>query len=144
MNIHFPIRLLDESDYHKHYLALTAQLSSVEGISEETFSAIVHERKLQGIFTWVVEDVGRIVGTVSLFLERKFYRSGRYAGHIEDVIIDADYRHHGLGTTLVEHALCEAKKRKCYKVILDCKENLEHFYACSGFEKCNIQMAYYL
>ncbi len=143
MNINFYIRPLEESDYHKHYLELTAQLSSVETIDSDLFFAIVKERKIQGIVTWVIEHDNRIIATISFFVERKFYHSGRYAGHIEDVIVDKDYRHHGLGSMLLEHALCEAEKQNCYKIILDCKESLEYFYAYSGFEKCNIQMAYY-
>jgi hypothetical protein len=37
----------------------------------------------------------------------------------------------------------EAKKEKCYKIILDCDENLENFYKKSGLEKKGIQMAKY-
>lgn len=160
MNETFELRELRESDYAKQYLNLTGQLSGVGEIREEQFSRIVRERAAQGIFTWVLEDAaaeqgaentqsnsgggGKIVGTISLFYERKFYRNGQCAAHIEDVIVDAAYRHHNLGTRLVRHALEHAKHMDCYKVILDCKENLEHFYAISGFTKCNIQMAYYL
>lgn len=153
MNETFELRELRESDYAKQYLHLTGQLSGVGEISEEQFSRIVRERAEQGIFTWVLEDAaaenpvsggGKIVGTISLFCERKFYRNGKCAAHIEDVIVDAACRHHNLGTRLVRHALEHAKRMDCYKVILDCKENLEHFYAISGFTKCNIQMAYYL
>jgi hypothetical protein len=39
--------------------------------------------------------------------------------------------------------LVNLAKNKCYKVILDCKEDLHDFYSKNGFNKNRIQMAKY-
>ena len=38
--------------------------------------------------------------------------------HIEDVVIDNNYRGKNLGTKLIEYAKEYAKMEKCYKIIL--------------------------
>ena len=38
-------------------------------------------------------------------------------GFMEDVFVDETYRNHGLGTSLVNELIKEAKRRCCYKLI---------------------------
>jgi len=54
--------------------------------------------------TTVVEDPGsgRVVGTATLFVERKFIRGLGLAGHIEDVVVDAACRGMGVGKLLLD------------------------------------------
>ena len=75
--------------------------------------------------------------------EYKFIRNIVKLAHIEDVCIDNNHRNKGIGHLLVNFVVNEAKKEKCYKIILDCDENLENFYKKSGLEKKGIQMAKY-
>lgn len=141
------VRKIEYLDYHKGYKELFSVLSECGSLSEQGFIDVLNTRNSQGWITWVLEDTkdGRniLVATISLLLERKIYREGRYVGHIEDVIVLPEYQHLKLGTHLNALAIEEAKKMLCYKVILDCKADLELFYAKSGLKKSNIQMAQY-
>lgn len=141
------LRPIEYADYYRGYERLFSTLSHCNPHSEEVFKAILDERKAQGWHTWVIEAVEDnetiIVATTSLMLERKIYRDGHYVGHIEDVIVLPEYQHHKLGTHLNEFTIEECKRRGCYKIILDCRPELEQFYNQAGLEKSNIQMAQY-
>jgi glucosamine-phosphate N-acetyltransferase len=43
----------------------------------------------------------------------------------------------GIGTALVRHAIAEAERAGCYKVILDCFDDLVQFYQRMGFQTFN-------
>ena len=83
---------------------------------------------------------GDIVGTASLIVERKFIHRGGRVGHVEDVSVRKGYRGKGLGAALVRHAVSEARRLRCYKVILNCFEQLAPLYASLGFRKHDIGM----
>jgi glucosamine-phosphate N-acetyltransferase len=91
-----------------------------------------------------IHDDGKIVGTITLMLEQKFLRNGAVAWHLEDVAVRDGYEGQGIGGWLVAHAVQEAKKYGCYKIILDCNEKLLGFYAKYGFEAKEICMKMYL
>jgi len=44
----------------------------------------------------------------------------------------------------MDHLVKRSKELCCYKITLDCKENLEYFYNKSGFTKNGLQMVIYL
>lgn len=141
------IRPIDADDFHRGYERLFSTLSTCPPYTKETFIEILETRKKQGWLTWVLEDNKDdktiIIATTSLMLERKIYREGRNVGHIEDVIVLPEYQHHKLGTHLNEFAISECERLGCYKVILDCKPELENFYNKAGLHISNIQMAKY-
>ncbi len=139
------IRELEPGDYRKGYIDLCAILTCAPEISEAQFHQILAEREASRWHSWVLEapDSGQLIATVSLHLERKFYRDGRYVGHIEDLIVLPEYQQHQLGKALVHFALAKALVMDCYKVILDCDPRLEVFYQKCGLEYSNIQMARY-
>jgi N-acetylglutamate synthase-like GNAT family acetyltransferase len=81
-----------------------------------------------------------VIGTASLLVEQKFIHQGGMVGHIEDVSVRLGYEKMGVGTALVRHATEQARKLGCYKVILDCSENLIPFYESLGFRCHAVQM----
>ncbi len=93
------------------------------------------------IYIAIVNDI--IVGCITLILEKKIIHNGMYVGHIEDVIVLQDYQHNGVGYKLVNYIINLCKNNNCYKVILDCSEELIKFYKKNNMEKKNIQMAIY-
>ncbi len=141
------LRELEPGDYHKGYMQLCATLTSCPEISEAQFHQILAEREAGRWHTWVltdsVADQERLVATISLHLERKFYRDGRYVGHIEDLIVLPEYQQHQLGKSLMQFAIDKAEAMNCYKIILDCDERLQEFYSKSDLKYSNIQMAKY-
>lgn len=83
---------------------------------------------------------GEIIGTIKLIIEFKFYHGDRPAGHIEDVATRKGFEGQGIARDLIKHAIQGAKKHLCYKVILDCDQDLIPFYEKSGFYEFQVCM----
>lgn len=79
----------------------------------------------------VMDD--RVVGTSTLLIESKFIHDGGIAGHIEDVAVRTDLQGKRIGKKIIEYLLEIAKSRGCYKIILDCTEEVKPFYEKLGF-----------
>jgi glucosamine-phosphate N-acetyltransferase len=129
------VRDLDEADLEKGFLDALAALSKVgmtAGQAREVFAA-----QPPNLHTYVAVWEGRVVGTTSLLVERKFIHAGGRVGHIEDVAVCVPMQHRGIGTRLVRHAVAQARRFGCYKVILDCFDPLVPFYERLGFRPFN-------
>lgn len=81
----------------------------------------------------VAEQDGRVVGTGTLYLFRKFLYGGSTAAHIEDVAVAADRQHAGVGRAVIEYLLARAQKAGCYKTVLYCEDDVLPFYRKLGF-----------
>jgi glucosamine-phosphate N-acetyltransferase len=142
------IRPLHLEDYNKGYLFLLKQLTDIENLNEEKFQKRFKELQLEKnvYFIIVLEDIikKRIIGTGTIFLEKKIVHGAGLCGHIEDVVIDENYRGKKLGQRIVEHLIYLAKKNHCYKIILNCSEKNISFYEKCGFKKKEFQMVFYL
>lgn len=127
------------------YFVTLANLSSVDALTEQDAVAVLDLINKQWSHIYVaVHDDGKIVGTITLLVEQKFLRWWALAGHLEDVAVREGYEWQGIGGWLVAHAVAEAKKLGCYKIILDCNEKLLWFYAKYGFEAKEVCMKMYL
>ena len=62
--------------------------------------------------------------------------------HIEDLIVDKNYRGQGLSKELLMYAKNIAKINNCYKIILNCNESLEKFYSKNKFFNSSFQMRF--
>ena len=56
-------------------------------------------------------------------------------GHIEDVAVRKKYQGKGIGQEIVKELVKYAKKKGCYKTILDCSDELIPFYEKIGFKR---------
>lgn len=74
----------------------------------------------------------RLVGFGSLFVLNRI-RGGRSA-IIEDMVIAADMRGHGIGRLVLEDLIGQAQKMACFKVTLESSEMAREFYRAAGFE----------
>ncbi|MBS3074431.1 GNAT family N-acetyltransferase [Candidatus Pacearchaeota archaeon] len=83
----------------------------------------------------VCEDNGNVIGTSMLYIQHNLSHEGRPRGHIENVVVDRNYRSRGIGRLLLDDLLRRAKERDCYKVILHCRPENIGFYEKSGFRK---------
>ena len=92
---------------------------------------------------YVLLENDDIIGCGTIFFEKKLFRSGKQVAHIEDLVIDKKYQCMGFGKELLEYFITLSKQKDCYKVILDCDENLIHFYKKVGFKNKNVQMSLY-
>jgi glucosamine-phosphate N-acetyltransferase len=133
-------RRLEKGDYDKNYLELLRQLTTVGDISQENYETAFDK---MGAQVWVVEFEGKIIASVSLLLEQKIIHECGIVGHLEDVIVDRDYRKYGLGKFIIERIIKIARERGCYKLIGDCKSELLGFYEKNGFESKCVQISIY-
>ncbi len=133
------IQELDESTIDTDFFETLGHLKAVN-LTIEAAQAILRRRVAQGIRTFVARLDDRTVGTASLLVEQKFIHEGGLVGHIEDVATRQGYEGQGIGKHLVTHAVQEAWKQGCYKVILDCNEENQPFYERCGFRAHEIEM----
>ena len=141
------IRHVESNDFFKGHLDLCAQLSHLDtsSISFDSYNEFVNTLKYgHGHHeVHVVEMDGKIVGTVTLLIETKLIHNMGKVAHVEDLVVDKNYRQHGLGKMLIQHAVACAKSNNCYKVILDCNDENVGFYQKCEFEKLGNMMAIY-
>jgi glucosamine-phosphate N-acetyltransferase len=91
----------------------------------------------------VIEQDNTIIGTGTLLIERKMTYGGCSMGHIENILIDKNYRSNCYGEKIVKELLEIANKKKCYRVDLNCSSELERFYSKNNLEKKHICMNIY-
>ena len=84
----------------------------------------------------------KIVAYGSMVIENKI--RGEVAGHIEDIVVDKEVRGKMIGVLLIKELIEVARKKKCYRITLFCKEELINFYSRNGFKVNNVVMKKYL
>ena len=143
------IRRLQKTDYNNGIIELLGQLTSIskDKITQVNFDEYVDSlSKNNNHFTIVVEDCkngSKIIGTSTLLIEPKLIHNISKVGHIEDVVVDSNYRSHGIGKMMIDHLTNKGELMDCYKVILDCDEKNVGFYEKCGFKRKGVEMACY-
>jgi glucosamine-phosphate N-acetyltransferase len=128
---------------HKEEIfALLSQLTKAPSLNNKQFNKIVSELNDNHHIYLYIKD-NKIVGIITLFIEQKLIHNGLCVAHIEDLVIDKNYAHQGIGSELIKYCLKQIDILKCYKIILDCKRELIPFYEKLGFENKNVQMSKY-
>ena len=92
------------------------------------------------IFTYVYEDKGEILGTITILMERKLSHCGGLAGYITDVAVRKNSQKKGVGTELTDFGIEFIKSLGAYKRTLNCSKNLQKYYEKFGFEKSGYEM----
>ena len=138
------IREITHEDFHNGLLELYEQHFFIkpEKISENMFSDFLqkkpNEYKIFGFF-----DNNTIIACATCFIEQKLIHNLGKVGHIEDVIVNTNYRGKNFGRKIIDHCVNYAKQNDCYKIILDCVETNVCFYEKCGFEKKGAFMVLY-
>ena len=140
----FLFRHLKLKDMDEHYFTLLRQLSIVEHktISEENNKEFFKRLNEDHVIV-VIEHNKKIVGSGTIIIEHKLIRGYGKVGHIEDIVIDKDFRNYGLGKYLVCMLKDYSLTNKCYKCILNCSKQLKDFYEKCDFKKQGLEMAKY-
>lgn len=144
----FVIKELTQDILQSHsngFFATLRNLTQAEDISLEKSQEILKQMNAQWthIFVAIHED-GNIVGSTSIMIEQKFIRSWALAAHVEDVVTREWYQWQGIASALMNHVVQIAKEKKCYKIILDCDENLIWYYEKFWFTHKGAYMNQYL
>lgn len=84
-------------------------------------------------YMYVIKYENMIIGTGSILIEHKIIHNMGKVAHIEDIVIDEFYRGNGLARQLLEVLIDIAKYNDCYKIILNCSNDMINFYEKMGF-----------
>lgn len=134
------IRELIAGDLDDHFISLLEQLTSV-AMTPDSLRTVHTDRISRGIRTYGLYRDSLLAATASLVVEPKFIHGGKRVGHLEEVVVDRDYRGEGLGERIVRYVAHEAITRLgCYKVILNCVEDNIGFYQKTGFRLDTVGM----
>jgi glucosamine-phosphate N-acetyltransferase len=136
------IRQLELTDYYHGILSLLAQLTTVGEVTFDQYKNHYDEIG-KNVYVMINSD-SNIIATATLLIEKKFIHSCGKVGHIEDVVVDHNYRGKGIGNNMIEYLTEKAIEEGCYKVILDCSESNVGFYEKCGFERKGVEMALYV
>jgi GNAT superfamily N-acetyltransferase len=82
------------------------------------------------------------IGEAFLYLILNEQRKKLY-GILGDVYVNEKFRGMGLGTKLVEKAVAEAKRKKCYKLLATSRfenKKLHKWYQGFGFKKYGVEL----
>ena len=132
------MRPLKRDDYERNYLGVLAQLTVVGDITKEQF-----EKRFDAMqacpntyYTCVIVDTAanRIAGSITHVYEQKFFRNTGARGRIEDVVVDEAYRGKRLAKILLDVATQLSKVLGCYKLSLECMDDLKGLYMQFGFK----------
>jgi glucosamine-phosphate N-acetyltransferase len=129
----FLYRRLEPSDYDLGFLESLAFLTKIGEVTKEDFLVQYSEMfpDKQDVYKILVifdKAKGRVIGSGSLIIEKKFIRQLGTAGHIEDIVVSEGYRGRNLGKSMIELLKKLAEVNNCYKVILDCGQHNVGFY----------------
>jgi glucosamine-phosphate N-acetyltransferase len=125
---------------NKNFLNTLSNLRKTGNISLEKQIEILKKINIQDGHIFIAVRDDNIIGTSTILIEQKFIRNGAKIGHIEDVSVDKNITKSGIGYKVVNECIKYAKKRKCYKIILDCSEDVKIFYEKSGFKTSDYHM----
>jgi glucosamine-phosphate N-acetyltransferase len=92
---------------------------------------------------YVIEHNNAIIATGKLIIEHKFHNNFANMGHIEDVVVDQNYRKQGLGKLITTFLSIRAQNKMCYKVILNCSAANVGFYENCGLKQKGVEMVMY-
>ena len=99
----------------------------------------VYNMNIESIY--VLKICNKIISTAKLFIEKKIYEP---VGHIEDVVTLKEYRGKGYGKQLIKYLLnAGLNNYKCYKIVLNCKTDLDDFYSKCGMIKTGSSFSVY-
>lgn len=128
----------------QNYLNLLNQLTNAENVDDNIFNKTIEDIHKNGAIYIAYNNNGEIIGTCTAFIEQKIIHECKNVCHIEDLVIDNNYRNNGISKQLV--LLCQnfALTKNCYKIILNCKNELQTFYEKNGFINNGLQMSKYL
>ena len=137
------IREIRENDLENGFLETLDFLRKVSDLDKNKAKEILEKIKQNSnqIIQVAIDDK-KIVGCITLLIEQKFIHDGGHIGHIEDVVVRKDYEGKGIGMKLVTSMLEYAKRKNCYKTILDCKDDVKQFYERIGFKHESNGMRY--
>jgi glucosamine-phosphate N-acetyltransferase len=143
----YKIRNIENKDFYKNYLDLLKQLSiiDIDKITKPMFDTFIDKLNINHQI-YVIEDknLNIIIGTITIIIEPKLIHNLGSVCHVEDVVVDTNFRGLKLAKLLINKAIDIAKEYGCYKVTLDCSNVNKIVYEKCGFNNNGNQMSLYI
>lgn len=137
------VRELRADDLRNGFPETLDALRPTSGIDPAAAAAVFERvRRSPDTVVAVAEQDGRIVGTGTLYLLRKFLYGGSTVGHVEDVAVAAGRQRSGVGSAVLRYLLARAQQAGCYKTVLYCEDHATPFYRRLGFRRATNGMRY--
>jgi glucosamine-phosphate N-acetyltransferase len=132
----------------KQYLFLLSELTSTSYIETSLFEKNLERiNEMGSIVVGVLNDVAsnyfELVASGTIIIEPKIIREGKNVGHIEDIVVAKHMRGKGISYKILDILKLFARENNCYKVILDCDNEVKNVYIKNGLKVKGIQMAEY-
>lgn len=130
------------------YLLLLTELSITNYISSKDFLENIERINNMGtIFIGYIGDIldesFEIIASGTLIIEPKIIRDCKNVGHIEDIIVTKCMRKKGISQKILNILKKEAIENNCYKIILNCEEEVKKVYLKNGFQEKGVEMSQY-
>lgn len=122
------------------FIETLSRLREVGEISADKQIEILNKINNQNAHIFVAISGDEIIGTATILIEQKFIRLGAKVGHIEDVSVNERFKNRNIGSEIVKKCIDYAKIQNCYKIILDCSDEVVYFYERLGFKKSDNHM----
>ncbi|MEJ2344189.1 MAG: GNAT family N-acetyltransferase [Gammaproteobacteria bacterium] len=122
------LNLLEQLEFGEH-----RQLSLAE--AREIFSRTTADPH-HHLYVAIAE--GHIVGTFAFIVIDSIAHAGAPHAIVEDVVVDPNYRGHGIGKQMMQFAMDRCREAGCYKMALSShlqREQAHAFYESLGFRK---------
>ena len=131
----------------EQYLLLLSELTSTSYIETSLFIKNVERiSEIGAIIVGIITDVSNnieIIASGTIIIEPKIIKGGKNVGHIEDIVVAKHMRGKDISSKIINILKLFARESNCYKVILDCNEEVKNVYIKNGFNVKGIQMAEY-
>jgi len=137
------IRLLEKKDKDEYLELINVFTREPKEITKEDFEKWYDLSFGQNALIYVLLQEDKIIGTGKLLLEYKFNNNLTVSGHVEDIVVNSDYRGFGLGSVIVKYLINIGKEKRCYKIILSCNDKYLGFYEKCGFMRKGNEMCIY-
>lgn len=139
------IRKLEKEDFFRGHLQLLKQLTSIDPDQININNYINFISNLDDRHQiFVICENNKIVATGTLLIEDKLIRNISKMAHIEDIVVDNNYRGKGLGKKIINFLVGCAETHGCYKVNLNCNDKNIKFYENCNFNRNGSQMSIYI
>ena len=89
-------------------------------------------------YLYVAVAGDKIVGTFALLIMDNLAHLGKKSAVVEDVGVLPEFQGQGVGKIMMEFAMQEARKNRCYKLVLSSnakRERAHQFYDSLGFDR---------